>query len=717
MGGGNKKYIKLIRYSQSVAQSTELSDHESDEEKENKSRRNWTLSRRELGRLLDERDIRVSTQELDAVIEAIGVNTDGRVKARDLESFLQLENVSWDSISKRIRSTAHAIHLALHSEWTKQIGDAIGDEERESVKSWIVEKIQRVMDQVEYKAKNNVSAQIAFASALEKIGLFFVPAEVCLLYSQFVDRGEFDIETFSDFMAGDLSSMSQLEDSLKEKFAEAFDVGQSSRRLYQMFETVDVNGNGIISRGEFSDVLRSVSRYSGKQSFKFRDDEIRVLMEHFDIDGDGVIHYHEFVSAISKLLNLDTSGIDDNADNGEPSWRDSNKHQRHSRRYREQSRSRRTNRRNFRVDIPLRKRKTHRKSQKIDRNILDEETIDQIHDAFNVVDQRRSGRIDSNGLSHALRAFGFNFSQEEIQSTLQQWDSDKDGLLSYEEFTDLICDVLSRKVARGVSMQTREELLQLFNTFDFDGNGCVTEEELVYILENFGGALTPEEIDEIVQATNQNCDNQISFAEFQYLIHLIESANSGQAPLGTPISPTLHKALIKLSQAQQITPQEHLAVFMGMPSVFRLSWLAYSRMQYQHSMERALCPTPDPITGLRFQDLIPLDSEMHRKELRPQGQLLRGKHISFESFLHVQIAVQQARGVPMPDDRNRVDIIGRRVHAALFYNDTSQVEQSNDIIGNIYTLSASWDHREEDRWIFKRSTTGTDDQTFLVRNS
>ncbi|KAK1439066.1 hypothetical protein QVD17_04881 [Tagetes erecta] len=54
---------------------------------------------------------------------------------------------------------------------------------------------------------------------------------------------------------------------------------------------------------------------------------------------------------------------------------------------------------------------------------------------FNKFDSNRDGKISSTELGEALKALG-SVSVEEVQTMMDELDTDRDGYISYEEFTD-----------------------------------------------------------------------------------------------------------------------------------------------------------------------------------------------------------------------------------------------------------------------------------------
>ena len=80
---------------------------------------------------------------------------------------------------------------------------------------------------------------------------------------------------------------------------------RSGRRpdLLRAFEELDSNGSGRISEREFTDELRRLG-------FDIRSDDLRKLIAHFDVDGDGKVDYPEFCNAACSDVQLGLTRAD-----------------------------------------------------------------------------------------------------------------------------------------------------------------------------------------------------------------------------------------------------------------------------------------------------------------------------------------------------------------------------------------------------------------------
>lgn len=68
---------------------------------------------------------------------------------------------------------------------------------------------------------------------------------------------------------------------------------------------------------------------------------------------------------------------------------------------------------------------------------LPESHIEEVVNAFKFFDQDKSGKISKEEFNKILKAYGDNFTNEEIDELFQAIDTDKDGSINYAEFVDI----------------------------------------------------------------------------------------------------------------------------------------------------------------------------------------------------------------------------------------------------------------------------------------
>jgi len=127
--------------------------------------------------------------------------------------------------------------------------------------------------------------------------------------------------------------------------------------------------------------------------------------------------------------------------------------------------------------------------------------------AFNMFDKKKDGVITLKELSNVLRSLNLDPTEEEIKEMIDEVDLDGNGEIDFEEFVTL----MNR---RSKETDIEEEVLNAFKVFDKDGNGLVSITELRHIMTELENGFTEEEIDDLLLESDDDGDGFISYAEF-----------------------------------------------------------------------------------------------------------------------------------------------------------------------------------------------------------
>lgn len=138
---------------------------------------------------------------------------------------------------------------------------------------------------------------------------------------------------------------------------------------------------------------------------------------------------------------------------------------------------------------------------------LSEEQKNDIKEAFDLFDGQGSGKIDSKDLKVAIRALGFEPKKEEIKKMIADIDKGGTGKISYEDFLELMSIKMAEK-------DSREEILKAFRLFDNDETGKISFKNLKRVAKELGENLTDEELQEMIDEADRDGDGEISQEEF-----------------------------------------------------------------------------------------------------------------------------------------------------------------------------------------------------------
>ena len=128
---------------------------------------------------------------------------------------------------------------------------------------------------------------------------------------------------------------------------------------------------------------------------------------------------------------------------------------------------------------------------------LTEEQKQEIKEAFDLFDTDGSGEIDSKELKVAMRALGFEPKKEKIQKMISDVDDDGSGTIGYEEF-------LKMMTFKILNRDPKEELLQAFRLFDDDETGQISLIDLRRVAQDLGESMTDEELKEMIDEADQD---------------------------------------------------------------------------------------------------------------------------------------------------------------------------------------------------------------------
>ncbi|KGK40671.1 ribonucleoside-diphosphate reductase large chain [Pichia kudriavzevii] len=135
------------------------------------------------------------------------------------------------------------------------------------------------------------------------------------------------------------------------------------------------------------------------------------------------------------------------------------------------------------------------------------EQIEEFKEAFAIFDKNGDGKISPSELGTVMRALGQNPTQQELNDLVNEIDSNGNSMIEFSEFLTIM--------ARQIKEQDVEaEILEAFKVFDSDGDGKISQTELVRVLTTIGEKLTDAEAKQMLEAADTDSDGQIDIEEF-----------------------------------------------------------------------------------------------------------------------------------------------------------------------------------------------------------
>ena len=139
---------------------------------------------------------------------------------------------------------------------------------------------------------------------------------------------------------------------------------------------------------------------------------------------------------------------------------------------------------------------------------LDEEAMEEIKEAFNLFDTEGKGSIDVRELKAAFRALGFQVKKAEIRQMFIDMDKDlSSAMVTYDEFVEMV-------TPRMQNRDSREEIMKVFALFDDDNKGAISFKNLKRVATELGENLTDEELQEMIDEADRDGDGVINEEEF-----------------------------------------------------------------------------------------------------------------------------------------------------------------------------------------------------------
>merc|ERR1712004_547248 len=142
---------------------------------------------------------------------------------------------------------------------------------------------------------------------------------------------------------------------------------------------------------------------------------------------------------------------------------------------------------------------------------LTEEQKQEIKEAFDLFDTDGSGTIDQKELKVAMRALGFESKRDEIKKMIADVDQNGSGVIEYSEFLEMMTQKMAER-------DPREEMIKAFRLFDDDETGKISFRNLKRVAKELGENMTDEEITEMIEEADRDGDGEISEEEFMRIM-------------------------------------------------------------------------------------------------------------------------------------------------------------------------------------------------------
>eukprot|EP01080_Neovahlkampfia_damariscottae_P002536 gene2536-3498_t len=131
----------------------------------------------------------------------------------------------------------------------------------------------------------------------------------------------------------------------------------------------------------------------------------------------------------------------------------------------------------------------------------------EFQEAFNLFDQNGDGDISVEELKIVFSNIGHEPTDEELENMLNEVDKDGNGKIDFDEF----CQIMKSKMS---TEDPRTILQKYFNDFDKNKDGFLTSEELKAVMKTIGEELTDDEVDAMIQYADKDGDGKVGIEDF-----------------------------------------------------------------------------------------------------------------------------------------------------------------------------------------------------------
>ena len=142
-------------------------------------------------------------------------------------------------------------------------------------------------------------------------------------------------------------------------------------------------------------------------------------------------------------------------------------------------------------------------------NLLTEQDIYELHDAFDIFDINCDGNISIDKLNSLLFSLKQYITKEELNNILKEEGLDKSETIDFNQFLKILGNKVNQKI-----IDEDEYLRNLFDTMDRNKNGVISLHELRYIVLHSNEEISEEDKELLMESVDQDKDGFISYNEF-----------------------------------------------------------------------------------------------------------------------------------------------------------------------------------------------------------
>ena len=132
-------------------------------------------------------------------------------------------------------------------------------------------------------------------------------------------------------------------------------------------------------------------------------------------------------------------------------------------------------------------------------------------EAFALFDKDGDGTISTRELVVVMRSIGLTPTLDEIQKMMDEIVPKNGGSIGFDGFMEL----MAKKIRET---EVQDELKEAFKTFDRDGKGFYTVQDLRAMVYQYGERMSDEDIKKMFMEQDSNKNRQITYYEFVKIV-------------------------------------------------------------------------------------------------------------------------------------------------------------------------------------------------------
>ncbi|KAG2298061.1 hypothetical protein Bca52824_034533 [Brassica carinata] len=171
--------------------------------------------------------------------------------------------------------------------------------------------------------------------------------------------------------------------------------------------------------------------------------------------------------------------------------------------------------------------------EKISTVMLNKLKVEEMKKEFRSCDIDQNGFLTASELRYALTKDGDSYTDEDVCKMIETFDVDGDGRISYDEYVKMIekQDAVVAKLVTDVTLpkEKMQDMMGSFMCFDVDENGFITAADFKLFMKNNGKNLTDDEAYNILRKFDVDGDGRVSFDEFVKRNMAIDDENDAMA--------------------------------------------------------------------------------------------------------------------------------------------------------------------------------------------